>query len=290
MRYHRPIIELPFDRNGSIMNCKEAREYWNLFFDSEGDSELFLKVNEHLEECSPCADWFEIQARLERTIRTSLRQNSTDNEVWSAIRQTVQAIPKQSPSRFDRGRSLLIVICLLMLLAVWRIVNSPSSETQWGNLNRTHLSLTDLATNLHDALLSGKQDIEFVSHSALEVEGYLHRKVNFPVRCPPRRDVGFYVDGAGTLPFGPNRAAYLVGKVEGEPVSIFILPKKSFRDFNLSETFYDRSKPYSLSRGDFELKLSTFDRNIVVVVGKCDSLPLEKVINAYGTYHDHDRG
>lgn len=267
------------------MNCKQAREHWNLFYDSEGDAELFLKVNEHLEECSDCADWFEVEGSLERTIQNSLREDNSDSALWTEILQKANITPERSAFHFNWSKPLLLAICLLVLLAVWRIMDSPSSETQPGTLK-----LANLAAELHESFISGKQDVEFFSHSALEVEGYLHRKVSFPVRCPPREDVGFFVDGAGTVPFGPNRAAYLVGKVRGEPVSIFILPKDAIRHFDLSKSFHVRYKPHSLSRGEFELILSTFDKNIVVVVGKGKSLPLEKVIDAYGTYPEHDRG
>ncbi|MDA1229364.1 MAG: zf-HC2 domain-containing protein [Planctomycetota bacterium] len=50
------------------MNCKETRRHWNLYYDSEGDAELHFQLNEHLEHCAECANWFDKQNRLESLI------------------------------------------------------------------------------------------------------------------------------------------------------------------------------------------------------------------------------
>ena len=46
------------------MNCTEARQYWMLFLDSEGDPELHLHIRDHLAKCSACTRWFGSPTRL----------------------------------------------------------------------------------------------------------------------------------------------------------------------------------------------------------------------------------
>jgi predicted anti-sigma-YlaC factor YlaD len=52
------------------MNCREARQHWNLYHDSEGDAELHFQIADHLSLCEDCATWFSRQDRLNNCLWT----------------------------------------------------------------------------------------------------------------------------------------------------------------------------------------------------------------------------
>src|SRR5919109_5598781 len=67
------------------MNCDEVRLHWELYYDSEGDSELYLRINEHLMECPACSKWFFRQARFEDALSAQLAASSPTPELWERV-------------------------------------------------------------------------------------------------------------------------------------------------------------------------------------------------------------
>jgi hypothetical protein len=107
------------------------------------------------------------------------------------------------------------------------------------------------------------------------------------VRCPPRKDAGFEVQGAGTCQLGGQSAAYLSGRVGAAPVSVFILDHQSLEHFPRQLQALRREKTHRCREGSYEMVLRVIDRNAVVVIGAADPRSLEQVLNAYASYHDH---
>ena len=56
------------------MTCDDVRQHWNLYHDSEGDSQLHFQINDHLGQCPACAQWFAQQSRLEHLLAEKLVQ------------------------------------------------------------------------------------------------------------------------------------------------------------------------------------------------------------------------
>ena len=117
-----------------------------------------------------------------------------------------------------------------------------------------------------------------------EVEQYLKQRVSFPVRCPPREDAGFAVSGGGVCTIAGNSAAYVVGQVESQDVSIFILPAERLAQFVLERDALSQEVIYHCREGNYDMVLASIDRNVVVVVGTGTRDQLERVVRAYGTY------
>ena len=128
----------------------------------------------------------------------------------------------------------------------------------------------------------------FQSDSDLAVEDYLRHEVSFPVRCPPRKDAGFAVEGAGTCRLADQPAAYLVGKVDAVPVLIFILSRDSLPAFAHQQEALAKEAVHRCREGQLEMALSVVDRNLVLVVGQVKPERLVRVLSYYGTYA-HDR-
>ena len=126
--------------------------------------------------------------------------------------------------------------------------------------------------------------MEFASRSDLDVEAYLRRRVSFSVRCPPRHDTGFLVRGAGVCQLDRSEAAYLAGEVDGNAVSIFILPSQSLTHFPHQQQALQREATHRCREGKYEMVMAEIDRSVVLVVGQVDSERLRRVLQAYGTY------
>lgn len=262
------------------MNCGEAREHWGLYHDSEGDPELFLRINAHLADCPACAEWFHRESRLEDVLSERLCSGEATPELWSRV-LTGSGLQPSRPSPVRRwmffAPAIALVACVLIAVGVWQVGGDTAS-------------LSRLSADVHETIASGAEEVAFRSDSDLEVEHYLRQRVTFPVRCPPRNDSGFVVTGAGTTTLADESAAYVFGHVDGRPVSVVILARGSLARFPHQLLEVREEGTHRCREGRHEMVMREIDRNVVVVVGDTDPEQLERVLNAYGTYHEPHHG
>jgi hypothetical protein len=256
------------------MNCDIVRQHWELYYDSEGDSELYLQINEHLAACQGCAKWFFQQAEFEDAVTAKLAAAQPTAELWRRVMSetgVAQPVAVRGWSFFSPF--FAVAASLLLVVGIWQFRTQSQPE---------HLSA--LTATVHEQLVEGDQQVEFVSVSDAEVETYLKERVAFPVRCPPRKDAGFEVRGGGVCQIAGDSAAYVVGQVENKEVSIFILPAEHLAQFVHERDVLGRKAIHHCREGKFEMVLARIDRNIVVVIGQGSPAQLERVVRAYGTY------
>ncbi len=258
------------------MNCIEARQHWNLYHDSEGDADLHFRISEHLAECPQCALWFAQQSRLENLLADKLRPDTPTPELWDAVVRHC-GLKRRRPTR--RGLLLAGVAASLILLAgiTWYAVHSAGAPAP---------DMAKLSAQWHRRLEVGDEMPQFRSHSDLEVEGYLRQRVSFPVRCPPRKDAGFAVQGAGVFRLADQSAAYLAGYVDAAPVSIFVLQRDSMTAFPRQQEALATQKTHRCQEGQYAMVMGIIDKNAVLVIGQTDTARLERVLSAYGSYPD----
>jgi hypothetical protein len=260
------------------MNCDDAREHWSLYHDSEGDTALHFDVNAHLANCPACAEWFVRQTYLETRIEEKLQPTAPTEELWSRVLAEAGVVAVERHRSWLYLASLACAVALLIsVIATWAIVSGGQDA-----------SLSRLSAEWHERFVAGDALVPFHSNSDLEVEGYLRREVSFPVRCPPRQDSGFAVEGAGTASLAGEPAAYVIGAVDGAPVSLFILSRDSLVSFPHQQKALAREVIHRCQEGPYEMAASIVDRNVVLVVGKASSEKLLRILKAYGSY-PHDR-
>jgi anti-sigma factor RsiW len=260
------------------MNCNEARQHWNLYHDSEGDAELHFQISEHLAMCPECAEWFSQQSRLDTLLADKLSSQSPTPELWHEL-LTRSGLIRPSPARrwlWLAGVAACAAVLVVAVFWTWnRLPVQPSPD------------LAKLSAGRHERLSAGKEIPQFESRSDLEVENYLRKRVSFPVRCPPRKDAGFAVLGAGVCELAEQPAAYLSGQVDDAPVSIFVLPRDSLAAFPHQQEALLKEKTHRCQEGQYAMVLGVIDKNAVLVIGQTEPERLEKVLKAYGTYPDH---
>jgi hypothetical protein len=259
------------------MDCNEARQHWSVYHDSEGDPTLHLRISEHLEGCPDCAQWFSQQSRLEELLAETLRAGPATPELWD------QVLSRSGLRRATAGRRWLwlasVAACAAAVAVLVGVRLWPA--------NGRGSDLDTLAAAWHERLAAGDEPLQFRNDSDQAVETYLRKRVTFPVRCPPRKDAGFAVRGAGVGKLGQAPAAYLAGEVGDDPVSIFILPREGLEAFPRQSQAAGKKGTHHGRQGRYALVARVIDRNTVVVVGQTRPERLERVLNAYGTYPDH---
>lgn len=265
------------------MNCTSIRSNWELYHDSEGDSQLYRDLNEHLARCPACRQWFDEQQGFEGEVTSRLREVSPSPELWTRIERSLPIGNSQESRPFlPLLRFLAVAASLLAIIATWQWVREITTDSP---------DLTGLMSVHHERLAGGSESLQFESESDLAVEAYLKNRVTFPVRCPPRQDAGFAVRGGGVFELGDAPAAYVHGLVDAERVSIFILPRERLAQFGLEQGSLKELRVAHRRIGTLDVVLAAIDQNLVIVVGRQTRDRLERVVRAYGTYpetHSHD--
>ena len=262
------------------MNCDEIRRHWHLYYDSEGDAELHWKISQHLDHCAVCAEWFAKQSRFEDLVTEKLSAASSDEELWQHVLARA-GLPRRTPARrwfMFSSLASCAAAALLFVAGAWFLHFAGDS---------TAPNLSHLAAAWHEQLTVGDLQVPFESESDLEVEDYLLHEVSFPVRCPPRKNSGFTVRGAGTCRLADQPTAYVVGRVDDRPVSLFILSRDSLVRFPQQREELQRKSIHQCREGNQEMALTVIDQNLVLVVGQVSQDRLRRVLKAYGSYPHH---
>jgi hypothetical protein len=248
-----------------------------LYLDSEGDAELHFRINDHLAMCPGCAEWFSQQTRLESLIAKKLGSQPSTPELWNRVFGHCGLEQPAAERRWHwlAGVAVAAAVVVVALHWTWNHFRVPPS-----------LDLAKLSAARHERLVAGKEIPQFESRSDLEVENYLRERVSFSVRCPPRKDAGFAVEGAGVCNLGAQPAAYLSGRVDEAPVSIFVLDRDSLAAFPHQQEALLKEKTHRCQEGRYAMVLGVVDKNAVLVIGQTEPERLEKVLNAYGSYPD----
>ena len=147
----------------------------------------------------------------------------------------------------------------------------------WGRSVPGELSRN--AAEWHEQWQRGNVHPDLVSTSDHEVDRYLKTRVPFRVHCPPRTDVQFSVQGAGVCFMKDQRqAAYIVGSVGESPVSILVMDGSTLVGF--PPEFQQRRE------GAYCIASAAIAENLVFVIGKASPKVLERLLHAYGSYHE----
>lgn len=267
------------------MNCENVRRHWHLFHDSEGDAELHHQINEHLAMCPECSRWYFQQSRLEDALTEKLRVGQPTPALWDRVRAHCVDQPTAARSwPFSRGSLLLAAVVLMTAVGLtwFAFFGDPRFEAA--------ADLASRSADLHEKLTTGREALKLYSDSPQEVEDYVRARVSFPVRCPPREDAGFQVAGGGVCHFDNDPVAYVVGDVDGERVSVFIMDRNSVVNYPAQDKALRRQGALTERRGNSHVVIGQLDRNVILVVGPVDSGRLTRVLRAYGSYPHHEAG
>jgi hypothetical protein len=262
------------------MNCTEARKNWMLYLDSEGDPRLHLQITDHLGCCPGCAEWFARQQHLEEAVRDCLAAGGSSPALWGRVLDRTGLARRRVRPRVLITAGSLVAAAALLLVAVF---GSP-----WSRQPQPPGQVPELARDaaeLHKRWLSGDVRPEFASTSELDVDRYFKANAPFKVHCPPRSDVNFAVQGAGMRSLRDrHQAGLIVGRVGETPVSILVLDRQSLSAFPRDQARLAGGRRRCREGGYLTVSAALSD-NVVVVVGNTRPETLDKLLDAYGSYH-----
>jgi anti-sigma factor RsiW len=261
------------------MNCDDVRQHWMLYFDSEGDAELHLRISDHIAICPACAEWFTRQQRFEAAVTERLAAGKASPELWQ--RTLARAgITSRTPARQRRsflGSMLAVAAAVLFGVGIWIWIANLSHSSE----------LALLAADWHGQVLQGEVQPSVVSSSDKEVEDQLRKLVKFPVHCPPRKDANFDLKGAGVCQVMDRQAAYIVGEVNRSRVSILVLDKASLDAFPRERArIVEAGGRHRCREGKYQMISGVTRDNLLIVIGNASAEELERLFAAYGSYHE----
>jgi hypothetical protein len=263
------------------MNCTEARKNWMLYLDSEGDPQLHLHIGDHLGRCPACAEWFAHQQQLEDAVRDRLAAGGSTPVLWGRVLDKAGlASRRRLRSRPLFIASGLVGVAALLLAGIfgWPWGTQPQPQGQTPELARD-------AAELHQRWLDGEVHPDFASTSELDVDHYFKANAPFKVHCPPRSDVNFAVQGAGMRSLQErHKAGFIVGRVGDTPVSILVLDRQSLSAFPHDQTRLAVGRR-RCREGGYQMVAAVLADNVVVVIGNTRPETLDKLLDAYGSYH-----
>ncbi len=260
------------------MTCNDVRQHWMLYLDSEGDAELHFRISDHLGMCPACAEWFAQQQRFEQALTDRLTAGHATPELWEhVLKRAGMRTPAVRPRRWLAWGGMAAAAAVLLAVVVGFQI-----------AGRWHSSdLAQNAADWHEQLLQGKVQPDLLSTSDQEVDRYLKKRVPFRVHCPPRTDVNFAVQGAGVCFLkDQQQAAYIVGQVDLAPVSILVLDRASLDAFPRESAYLRGGQRHRCQEGNHQMIAGVVADNVVLVIGRAPPESLEKLLNAYGSYHE----
>jgi anti-sigma factor RsiW len=241
-----------------------------LFLDSEGDPQLHLCVREHLASCPDCAAWFAREQHLDQKLCQAIASGQPTTQLWQRVLAGMES--PLTPAR--RRKRLALITALTAAAALVALVFGLQflARSIPSELSRN-------AAEWHEQWQRGNVHPDLVSTSDQEVDRYLKTRVPFRVHCPPRTDVQFSVQGAGVCFMQDQRqAAYIVGSVGESPVSILVMDGSTLDGF--PQEFQQRRE------GAYRIASAVIAENVVFVIGAASPEVLERLLHAYGSYHE----
>lgn len=81
-----------------------------------------------------------------------------------------------------------------------------------------------------------------------------------------------------------HSVAYVVGSVDSQPISVFVLPKDQLELLPHDKRPEMERQTQFQTTPEWLVAYAVIDKNLVLVVGNATQAKLEKVLSSYGTY------
>ncbi len=259
------------------MKCHEARNLFPLYYDSEGDAEVQLRISDHLAMCGECREWYDREARQVGSLESALRADDGPNtELWTRIEELCQPNPVPHSTGWRRWSLAAALLLAVAGFSSWLVLNAGLSDE--------HLSAQ--AAVFHDEYASGVRAPAVQSDSINEIETWLRGHVDFSVRCPPPSDESFQLQGADVRQFREHPGAHIVGTLKGRPVSVFVLRGESLREFpHLRDHLSSTGGKHQCREGRYQMVAVLLHGHVVLAMGEDAPEVLTKILLSYGSHH-----
>jgi anti-sigma factor RsiW len=195
------------------MSCRSMRDRVQAYADEELGVEGAIEVEAHLAGCSACRDAFESQ-RAFRHMVGALYPQEAPPDLERRIAAALRPPSRRWPLLASGIAAATLVAGLVGLLTRGSEAALPSEVRA--------------ALEVHRTAERGGAPLGLASHDAGEINRWLHREVPFFADLPSGDTSGFALRGAAAVELAGTRAAYVLYDGTSGPVSLFVLPRRSW--------------------------------------------------------------
>ncbi len=257
------------------MRCHEARSRIGPYLDSELDTEMSLKIEQHLESCPDCKRVFEAEAHLESQIQTLLCQGSATRALWDKAEKQLEldVAPKRSflvrhLAQFRPVQLLVAAAALVVLLAAlwWWKENQP-------------LDLAVVSAFHHREYLNHEISAEFRGtlppEFSRKLQGKLEEKAfsYLPSKFP------YQSQGARLCFLKGVPSAMIFGNCDQIPVSMLVFKQTDLSHFPTAQQKFETGEPIVCSRvGRYQFAARLVDEYVICLVGELSKSSMEELL------------
>lgn len=264
------------------MNCREVKNYIQLFIDSELDSKTNLEVSEHLSICEKCNMRFVQEQKIENGFNSIFSVNEDtrkeEGEIDRIWGETVSAINKQEGTNFRiMLKRRYMVPAIPMFIAIIFLLMYDSAF-----FARNELVVA--AGECHSEYMENKITPMIETQSRDEVTNYFSEKFHFTVKLSSIGSARNKTKLIGARLCYLNRVpvAYVMYNYNNFPLSLFFVGKEEFNKFPEAKKLLNR-------HGIIEEK-DINGSNIVAIHGKdkilcaVSEMDMQSLRNIVGSY------
>jgi anti-sigma factor RsiW len=203
------------------MNCHDVHDLLNPYSDGELDLIRHVEIEEHLAECSECAE----QEKSLRSLRTALAASSLYHRAPAGLRERIQSAAPVAPPRprprswmpFASAAAILFLVGVSATLTVLVLRKGPSADER----------LAEWVVAGHIRSLQVNHLTDVTSTDRHTVKPWFRGKLDFSPPVPDLSGPGFDLSG-GRLDYVRDRQVVaLVYYCRAHAINLFIWPADS---------------------------------------------------------------
>lgn len=263
------------------MQCREVRNFIQLFIDSELDARTNLEVSEHLSICEDCNKRFMQEQKIQNGLASIFSKNSNyvkeKREIERIWEKATSAINEQKERTFKivLRRKYLIPAIPAFIAIVLLLIFSFN--------NRNELIIA--ASECHSEYLENKISPTIETRKNEEVVKYFSKRFDFAINFP-HEDNGANkakLVGARLCYLKKVPVAYVMYNCDNFPLSLFFLNNESLINFPGAKRLlikYGIIEKKNVHDGSNLVAIRTKDK-IVCAVSEMDLQSLRNFVNGY---------
>jgi len=224
------------------MVCKVARSRLFEYLDGELSEEQSAALDEHLTTCPDCRRLVEFERSFRERYIEPLRPDPAPERVRDQIALLLDALPdgqKRAPRAHSFLRSRLVAGLALFILGTLLGAGLGGFlrwERLWNRGNAPLKRLADASVEQHQKLARGVLPLDIQSVAPKAAEQWFKGRLNFNVSLPELTGEDLVLLGGRISNLADLDVAALHYKLEGQDVSLFIMPPEKYKALGLGDS------------------------------------------------------
>jgi mycothiol system anti-sigma-R factor len=194
------------------MECREVQGFLHAYLDGEFDEEERVAIVAHLQTCRRCSELVSFERALREKVRRSLSEDTpVPDTLRSRVHKALSQVEEPGESWTVRGLRWLIPAAAAAMLLVGAVISKRQAL-------RPANVLAESTIEWHRRNIP----LDVKASSPETVKGFFSDKVPFAVRPPVFKQRQVQLVGGRFVSLREHAAAYLVYRIDGRRVSVFI--------------------------------------------------------------------